>query len=367
MLSRTADSLFWLARYVERAENTARLIEMGRWMRTIPSEAASTGTWPSIMAAAGLSQMAPQTIGDQRKAIVYLLMDPANPSSVFSCFEQARANARAARAALTVEMWEAVNDAWIELRSLSPDRLENGAMSPLLEWIRQRGTLLRGAAESTALRNDGYDFLSLGFFIERLDNTARLIDVNAAAASGSSQPDAEDDPTLWIATLRAAGVLRAYHAVCKADYQPESILDFLMLNPSCPRSLMHCADRLNDHLDSLARHYGRREGCHLAVQEISGRLKEASVEAILDEGLHAFVSELIRRNNVLAMSIAEAYYFAPPPVAEPSRGRVDEQVQDTAQPSDTLVKTAAKPEKFIAPRPSGVQAAQFAGPVVAAE
>lgn len=367
MLSRTADSLFWLARYIERAENTARLIEMGRWMRTTPSEAASASPWPSIMSAAGLAPKEPLTLDDQRAVIFYLLMDPANSSSVFSCFEQARANARAARAALTVEMWEAVNDAWIELRALEPERLENGALSPLLEWIRQRGTLLRGAADSTALRNDGYDFLSLGFFVERLDNTARLIDVKAAAASHSASTDAADDPTLWVATLRAAGVLRAYHAAYKADYQPESILDFLMLNPCCPRSLAHCADRLNDHLHSLSRHYDRREPCHLAAGELADRLKGASVEAILEEGLHTFLSELIRRNNVLAISIADAYYFSPPPPAEPSEIQDAPAAVENRQAADSIVKSQGRAEKIVAARLSGAQAMQLVAPVVAAE
>ena len=367
MLSRTADSLFWLARYVERAENTARLIEMGRWMRTTPSEAASSGAWPSIMSAAGLAPTERRTLEDQRAAIIYLLTDPANPSSVFSCFEQARANARAARAAMTVEMWEAVNDAWIELRALSPGRLENGALSPLLEWVRQRGTLLRGAADSTALRNDGYDFLSLGFFIERLDNTARLLDVKASAASHAASDGASDDPTLWIATLRAAGVLRAYHAACKAEYQPESILDFLMLNPCCPRSLTHCANRMSEHLESLARRYDRREPCHLSVAELSSRLKAASVSAILEEGLHSFLSELIRRNNVLAMSIAEAYHFAPPPPVEKAEIAAPSTAVENMQPVENIVKSSGRIERAASARASGAQAAQLVGPVVAAE
>lgn len=353
MLSRTADSLFWLARYVERADSIARLIDMGRWMRATPGSGdAPRSEWPSILAAAGCARGFYEThdAADQWPCIVYLMLSRDNPSSVLSCFEQARANARGARAALTVEMWEAVNDTWIELRALSPSSLENGSMSPLLDWIRQRGALLRGAADSTALRNDGFAFLNLGFHVERLDNTARLLDVRAGDPTTWSTASARaeaGDPYDWMAILRAAGVLRAYHAAYNADYHAKHILDFLILNPCCPRSIAHCAERILMDLEDLARFYGRREVCHMNVAAIVGRLRETSIDEVVDADLHGFLTDLIIRNNQLAKAIADAYHFAPqePSAEEPAPAPPPKPTMSQAQSiakSDALSGTQAQ-------------------------
>lgn len=344
MLSRTADSLFWLARSIERAENMARLIEMGRRLRATPggketADGAAVSPWPAVLSASGVQNPA-EVLGDapttraemvdeQRRAILFMLLDRDNPSSVISCIETARFNARSVRAALTVEMWEAVNDAWIEFRALTPAQLENGAMGPLLEWIKQRGAMLRGAADSTALRNDGFEFQRLGSYIERLDATARLIDVLSGGVDGGAVHD--DDPYAWVAILRAAGVLRAYHAAYSADYDHRKVLDFLVLNPYCPRSLAHCAERTVEHLNALARFYGRREGCHINAGAISALLSETSADDVLDNNLHAFLSDIIRRNNRLAMEIGLAYHFAP---SKPSAAQdAEEEAEPTQAPS----------------------------------
>lgn len=313
MLSRTADSLFWMARYMERAEQMARLIDMGRRMAATPCRVNGfRNEWPAVLSAAGSSHLffAQHDTAEHWAAIKFLMLDRDNPSSVVSCFDRARANARAARGAITVEMWQAVNDAWIEMRKLGPERLENGAMSPLIDWVKERAGYFRGATESTVLRNDGYEFLRLGLFLERIDNTARLMDVKTYMAARRGD-DAAVDQYEWIALLRAAGVLRAYHAVYKTSYAPERIAEFLMLNPQCPRSLAFCAGKVRDGLGSLETLYGRREDCHEIAEALVRQVAACEVEHVLDGGLSAALSATIRYNNALSTAIAEAYHFAP--------------------------------------------------------
>lgn len=324
MLSRTADSLFWMARYIERAENMARLVDMGRRMSGIPGGSGRRrNEWPSVLAAAGVSQgfaarqsaeASSAVAGDQSAAIAYLMLDKENPSSVVSCIDQARGNARAARAALTREMWEALNDAWIEARSLSPARLENGAVSPLIEWVKGVSAQFRGATDASALRNDGFEFLRLGLFIERMDSSARLLDVKSFAPAGREEEQAVDQYQ-WVSILLAAGVVRAYHAMYRADYEPARIARFLIKERCCPRSLAYCADRIGEHLGRLAVLYGERPRCHaqaLALAAVIDRMPEEAFDA---GALHGVLSDVIGRNNRVALTLAEDYHFAPPPSA----------------------------------------------------
>ncbi len=328
MLSRTADSLFWLARYIERAENMARLIDMGRRMTTIPVVAAGAPTsgrrneWPSVLAASGGSEAFQEWSGTpafeaaQADAIPFLMLARENPSSVISCFEFARGNARAARAGLTQDMWEAVNDVWIEFRPMRPDRLKNGAMSPMLDRIKSASAQFRGACDSSALRNDGYTFLRLGLAIERADNIARLLDVKSYMAAGAA-PGGGADHYAIAAILRAAGVERAYRCTYPAEYAPEHLSHFLVHNPTCPRSVRASALETQRRLGDLATLYGARKPSHDLADGLLALLDHAEAVALEPEAAHEMLSAVIRRNNALSMQIAEDYYFAPKRAPEP--------------------------------------------------
>ena len=181
MLSRTAENLYWLARYMERAETMARLLEVGYRMALMPSAGEGyRNEWASLVAAAGSSAGFEAKFGEQfrqRDVETWLFFDRENPSSVISCIETARQNGRAVRTALTTEMWDALNGAYLELREIER-RPRSGALLPqLCDWTKRQGALLRGATEGTHLQNDGYDFLNIGYYLERADNTARLLDV----------------------------------------------------------------------------------------------------------------------------------------------------------------------------------------------
>ncbi len=322
MLSRTADSLFWMARYVERAENMARLVDMGRRMAATPKgPLGRRNEWPAVLAAAGVAQVfvektdIPTEKASQRDATAFMILDRGNPSSVVSCIEQARTNARSARSALTRDMWEALNDAWIDSRSLEKGRIENGSLSPLIDWIKSVSAKFRGASDGSSLRDDGFEFLRLGLFVERMDNSARLLDVKASPWSNGG--DEAIDHYAWISILVAAGVLRAYHFAYKADHDPARIANFLIRDHACPRSLAFCAERIMDHLTRLGRIYGAAPACLEDVNAISDAISDCDVEGLLNGGLHEFLTGVIMRNNRFVQELGQEYYFAPPPAPVP--------------------------------------------------
>ena len=344
MLSRTADSLFWLARYVERAENMSRLIDMGRRRAATPDEqAGSRADWPAVLSAAGCAPEDEQL--DSAGAIRRLVLDRENQSSVLACFENARGNARAARAALTKEMWEAVNDAWIAVRALTPADLSNGALSGRLDWIKQVGANFRGAAHGSALRNDGYEFLRLGASVERLDSGARMIDVICFADAEAGAPD----DLRWVSALRAAGVLRAYHAACRGDHDPRRIAKFLIFDERCPRSLAYCAYASLSRLRKLAEFYGKSTPALEEAQALHGELRALAIEDVFGGDLHGFVSSVIRRNNALSLAIAESFHFAP----------------KSYTPSASDSASTAAPRKRVT-RPTALNGAVAAAPAGAA-
>lgn len=175
MLSRTAENLYWLARYVERAETTARLLEVGYRMAMMPSAGEGhRSEWASLLSAAGTSEGFAARYGgevNQRDVESWLFFDRENASSVVACIEAARQNGRAVRTALTTEMWDALNGAFLELRDLERLPRSEARLPELCDWTKRQGALLRGATEGTHLQNDGYDFFNLGYYLERGDNT----------------------------------------------------------------------------------------------------------------------------------------------------------------------------------------------------
>lgn len=178
MLGKTAGSLFWMARYLERSENNARLIDAGfRIALTRSSTAAAE--WKSVLVTAGVNQAFQAAHGDYSSARVidFLLRDASNPSSILSVIKLARDNARTARTALTRETWEAVNTSWMTLVALLKRPVREDDLPDVLTTIRQQSAHVRGALNGTMLRNDGYNFSLLGTFLERADNTARILDV----------------------------------------------------------------------------------------------------------------------------------------------------------------------------------------------
>ena len=313
MLGRTANDLFWMSRYIERAENIARLLEVGYRIALLPREGAGQDDeWRSTLRSAGCDSgyLAKYGAYDTRHVVNFMLFDADNPSSVHSSLATARRNARAQRTALTREMWESLNGAWIEFSAIDPATLSSNALPPLFDWIKDRSALFRGALLNTILRNDTFYFSQLGTFLERADNTARILDVKYYVLLPHSElVGGEIDNAQWAAILRSVSAHRSYRWVHKVSYKPWQIADYLILNRQMPRSLRSCYDEIVPALDQLGAYYDNRNGCQSLAHETRRLLAEGDMNAIFQSGLHEFLGEFIARNNLLGSEISTTYHF----------------------------------------------------------
>ncbi|MFD1253031.1 hypothetical protein DEVEQU_02473 [Devosia equisanguinis] len=313
MLGRTAQNLFWLSRYVERAENMARLLEVGyRMSLTSRREGGSSEHLISMMQAAEVDEgfSAKHDVADVDSVAHYMMFDPDNSSSVYSCLEAARTNARSVRTAITTDMWESMNGAWLEYSQIKPRDVRGAKLLGLLQWVKQRSHEFRGALLGTILRDDGFAFLQAGNFVERADNTARILDMKYyVLLPRSTLVGGEIDIQQWTLILRAASAHRAYRHVYHDRYKAHNIADFLILRPEMPRSLIFCARFVQQNLDMLSEFYGRKECCHDAAADLLAMVEDTNMETIFTHGLHEFLNEFISRNNRVTDALSKSYNF----------------------------------------------------------
>ncbi|MGA2128065.1 MAG: alpha-E domain-containing protein, partial [Xanthobacteraceae bacterium] len=261
MLSRTADNLFWLSRYVERAEYLSRILEATLRLTSLPhTYSGTTNEWESAVATAGCAGgfFAAYKEANEETVTEYLAFSSANPSSIRNCFDVARANARAVRTALTMEMWDAINGAWLEISRFGAGATTRDGLARFLRLVQESSLRVDGSAYRTMLRNDAYWFTRLGVFSERADNTARILDVKYHMLLPAHQHVGGPlDYFQWAAILRSVSALTSYHWVYRESLKPWLIADLLILNDQMPRSLASCYENLVQYLDRIARAYGR--------------------------------------------------------------------------------------------------------------
>ena len=313
MLGRSAQNLFWLSRYVERAENMARLLEVGyRMSLTSRREGGTSEHLISMLQAAEADEdfNAKHQVADVGNVSQFMLFDETNPSSVRSCLLAARTNARSVRTALTTDMWESLNTAWLEFAGLDPREVSGSRLIELLQWVRQVSHRYRGALLSTFLRDDGYAFSQIGNFIERADNTARILDMKYYVLLPRTDLIGGDvDIQQWTLILRAASAHRSYRHVYHDRYKAWNIADYLILRPEMPRSLIFSYGWVNRTLDMLEVIYGSKAAGHRAAAEVTTMLEGNSMDRIFAYGLHEFLTEFISRNNKVTEALAESYNF----------------------------------------------------------
>ncbi len=311
MLSRTAENLFWIARYMERAETTARLLEVGAHNALLPNTGGGfRNEWESILRASGTAGAFAAKYGDpvQRNVESHMFFDTDNPSSIASCIRAARENARIVRTALTSQVWDALNMTYQELKELSRTERSKLQLRDLTDWTVRAAALVRGAIAASQLRNDGYRFLFLGYALERADATARLLDVKyyvllpAVSYVGSGL-----DNYQWTTLLRALSSDRAFNWAYGGDVTATKIAEFLILNAQCPRSLITCTGSALEQLNALAVEYGRTTPAVTLAEDLHGELKRARIEEVFDEGLHEFLSRFIDSTASLAGAIHQSY------------------------------------------------------------
>ncbi|MCP1336352.1 alpha-E domain-containing protein [Futiania mangrovi] len=306
MLSRTANSLYWLARYVERMDFVARMLEVGLRMGSM-SGTSRDSEWTSTLIATGCEPGFRAT-GRPLSAdgvIPYLARDPDNPSSILSCISTARANARAVRTALTKDMWDAVNETWLEAQALGDADFTQTGIARVLDWAKRRALQFNGAYKNTMLRSDAYYFTQLGTYVERADDTARILDVKYHVLLPSHEPvGGALDYHHWTALLRAVSALRAYHWVYKDRIKPWNVAELLVLRPEMPRSMRASFDQIVVNLDLLTGEMNTRGGePHRLASELHARLKYARIDDIFTAGLHEVLTDYINRTARLDSEI----------------------------------------------------------------
>jgi uncharacterized alpha-E superfamily protein len=311
MLSRTADNLYWLARYVERAEYIARILDTTLRLTALPlAYVGSTNEWESAVATAGCAGAFSEHYKEANEETVteFLAFSSANPSSIRNCFEAARLNARAVRTALTSEMWDAINSAWLELKRWGNGPRSRDEFARYLRWVLGSSLRFDGSAYRTMLRNDAYWFSRIGVYMERADNTARILDVKYHLLLPALEKIGGPlDYYQWTSILRSVSALTAYHWVYRENVKPWLVADLLMLRDEMPRSLASCYENLVQNLDRIANAYGRQGPAQRQARTVRARLENSKIDQIFQNGLHEFIDDFVEDNNRLGTAVSQQY------------------------------------------------------------
>lgn len=313
MLSRTADHLYWMSRYTERAENTARMLDVNYQTSLLPqSELAALADWKSLLSISELLPAYSQRYGaiQARHVMDFMVKDENNPSSILSCLSAARENARAVRGTLTTEVWETLNQTWLEVKRM----LKNGDLerdpAQFFEWVKFRSHLSRGVTVGTMLMDESLYFMRMGTFLERSDNTARLVDVKFNALQNdyfgtTSVREQENDFYHWSSILRSVSGFEVYRKVYRDIIRPERVAELLILRPDMPRSLHASITEVVNNL-LLVVSDSRSETVRRAGK-LKAELQYARIDDILSTGLHAYLTQFLDRVNDLGVNISREF------------------------------------------------------------
>lgn len=320
MLSRTADHLFWMARYMERAENTARMLDVNYQTGLLPQSAdAAEQGWRGLLGISELAGDFEARYGEvtARAVMAYMVRDERNPSSIYNCLRAARENARAVRGTLTTEVWETQNQTWLEFNRLLASGRFEADPGECFEWVKFRSHLSRGVTLGTMLQDEAFHFLRIGTFLERADNTARLLDAkfhagdDALAWSSAGRAEVEYDFYYWSALLRSVSGFEVYRKVYRNVIRPEKVAELLILRPDMPRSLAACMNEVVHNLQAVAHEQaGQTLRC---AGRLRADLQYGHIDEILATGLHAFLTQFLDRVNDLGRAIGRDFLLPAAP------------------------------------------------------
>ena len=310
MLSRVAAHLYWMSRYLERAENMARILDVTQSLAMLDRSADSGGAMTPIVITEAQAEFAATNLpATYENVVAFLAWDRQHPSSIRNCIESTRENARAVRGSITSEMWENINDTWIAFqeksRSINPLMTGN----EFFEWVKERSHLFRGITFATARRDQPYHFVRLGTFIERADNTARILNVKYADEAPDSfeekEVDKETDYYRLSAVLRSVSALEAYRDTYRDVIDARRVAEIMIFDPKLPRSLRYCMDEATNVIDELPRASSRVT--RRIVSEINAKLRYGTIDEVLDYGLKRYLADFLLDMVKLGNSVNAAY------------------------------------------------------------
>ena len=310
MLSRTAAALYWIGRYVERAEFTARLIEATLRLDALSARPAGKTAWESALLVVGADAAFAATDAEAGpgKVSTFLTLAPDNPSSIRSCLDSARSNAKSVRTALTRDAWETINRAWLGLRGVSSMGDTRDTLA-IIERVRAETRGFEGALHRM-LRNEAYAFLGLGAAIERADNTARLIDVKYhLLLPEGEQVGGVVDRDQWTTILHTVSANTAYRWLYREELKPWLVADMLICRRELPRSLAGSAAEVVDHLAFIGKLSSRQGEADRLARRRMDKLARTSIENVFAEGLHEYLESSLIENAMLDRAIAAQFKF----------------------------------------------------------
>jgi uncharacterized alpha-E superfamily protein len=312
MLGRTANGLFWMFRYLERAENTARLLEAALRMALTRDVETAEAEWRSVIATIGQRALfeATRDTYDGPTVWNFVLRDKANPANIREMVSAVRQNARTARTHISSEVWEAVNENWMLLDHKLSRPVNQSAIGDVLGTIRRAATLVHGAFDGSILRNEGYHFSRAGTFIERAESTARILDMKYFLLLPSlSYVGSSLDTGQWEQVLRSVAGARVYSWLNAGQIDARGVVEFLVFDERFPRSLAFCRSALRRHLDELARMHGGEGQCNALMREADNQITSTTIDRMFEHGLHESLIDFMARNAAISLAIAEDYRF----------------------------------------------------------
>ena len=313
MLSRKANELYWMARHIERAENTARLLDVTYRTSLLPYQVREPGLgwadpWsvPPVTLGQATRYYERYTELTAENVLRFMILDPSNTSSIYACLRAARESARAVRGAITSEMYEDLNSAWLEMRSYDYERIEAGGVSDFLDWVKMRSHLFRGVTFGTMLRDEAYHFIRLGTHMERADNTARILDTKYHILLPSvADVGGAVDYYQWASLLQSLSGFESYRKIYSDTITPRRVAELLVLRDDMPRSLHSCMNFIHETLERLcddnSRELERQAG------ELHARLHYGRTEDIMRTGLHEYLMDFLERISGLGDEVNRVF------------------------------------------------------------
>ncbi len=309
MLSRTADNLFWMARHIERAENIARVLDVAHRTSLLPLDIEGTEAYlwfaPLNITGCAASYEAKHGLARANTVTYYMALDPDNPSSIYTCLKMARENARAARSAITSEMWEIINATWLELNRLST-QMDDEKYSNFFDWVKDRSHLFRGVTLGTIIKDIALSFIKLGTFLERADNTARLLDVKYhILLTDEDSVGSAADYYQWGSLLKSVSAFEAYRKIYRDVISPLRVAELLILRDDMPRSLHACMNEVEAALIEINGSAGKE--ARRSAGEQHAALHFGLIEDVFEQGLHEYLTDFLGHMNSLGQKIRDAY------------------------------------------------------------
>ena len=308
MLSRTADHLFWMSRYIERAENLARLLDVTWQMSLVPQPVeVANQNWNAIIALNSLEEAfaAKYSTVNAENVLRFMVSDADNYASIHSCLRLARENAHAVRGTVTTEMWETLNSTWLEAREKTFEQLYNAGIAEFFEWVKMRSSLSRGTTLGTLLQDESFHFIRLGTLLERADNTARILDVKYHVLRPHGEEEGATDFYQWGALLRSVSAFEVYRKAYRDVITPERVAELLILRDDMPRSLHFCMNGVVKNLDLIANNLSDETQRQAGL--LHAELHYARVEDILKQGLHEWLTDFMDRIYLLGNGISKDF------------------------------------------------------------